>query len=208
MGSGYENTVITGPFDPVVTITGGVLQWVRITSLSGTGVFLKGGILRNVVIQNCAKHGVYVEKGGDGDIINSVIVYNGWNGVYADNNSKVDIINSIVRNNGSRDINGAFGSRIFANHVFAGRWYVGEGSAVNVSNTDPQFRGKYDFRLSGNSPAIDAGNPAILDPDGSVSDIGYFGGPHAPTFPVVTRLELVPLEDGGVRVRAYGRANF
>jgi len=210
MGSGYENTILTGPFDPVVNMTAGVLQWVRITSLSGSGVFLKGGVLRNVVIQNCAKNGVYMES-ADADILNSVIVYNGWHGIWLQDESTVNVINSIVRDNGRRDIDspglGGVG-RIFLSHVFAGSWRVGQGSAINTFNKDPQFRGRYDFRLSGNSPAIDAGNPSILDPDGSISDIGYFGGPHAPTFPVVTRLELIPLEDGGVRVKAYGRANF
>lgn len=33
---------------------------------------------------------------------------------------------------------------------------------------------------AGDSPLIDAGDPDLLDPDGSRSDIGLFGGPHAP----------------------------
>ncbi len=34
-----------------------------------------------------------------------------------------------------------------------------------------------DFHLSGGSPAIDAGDPAVLDLDGSRSDMGLYGGP-------------------------------
>ena len=41
--------------------------------------------------------------------------------------------------------------------------------------TDP-VRG--DFTLHPDSPAIDAGDPAITDPDGSRSDMGAFGGPY------------------------------
>ena len=36
-----------------------------------------------------------------------------------------------------------------------------------------------DFRLRAGSALRDAGDPAILDPDASRSDIGRFGGPDA-----------------------------
>ena len=36
-----------------------------------------------------------------------------------------------------------------------------------------------DLHLSEGSPCIDAGTPELSDPDGSVSDIGAFGGPGA-----------------------------
>ena len=35
----------------------------------------------------------------------------------------------------------------------------------------------WDLTLQGGSPLIDAGDPAILDTDGTVSDIGAYGGP-------------------------------
>jgi hypothetical protein len=38
----------------------------------------------------------------------------------------------------------------------------------------------WDLRLSLGSELIDAGDPALLDPDGTRSDIGAFGGPDAP----------------------------
>ncbi|MEZ4239737.1 MAG: right-handed parallel beta-helix repeat-containing protein [Myxococcota bacterium] len=45
----------------------------------------------------------------------------------------------------------------------------------------PKFRspGTGDFRLKPRSPLVDAGDPAILDPDGTVSNIGRYGGPDA-----------------------------
>ena len=35
----------------------------------------------------------------------------------------------------------------------------------------------WDLHLSATSPLIDAGDPTVLDPDGSPSDIGAYGGP-------------------------------
>jgi len=55
------------------------------------------------------------------------------------------------------------------------------GHANNV-NRDPMFADTIDFLLQAYSPAIDAGDPTILDPDGSRSDIGYTGGPGGFTY--------------------------
>ena len=46
-----------------------------------------------------------------------------------------------------------------------------------VKDTIPTANGNYDFHLQKYSPAIDKGDPTILDVDGSRSDIGMFGGP-------------------------------
>ena len=47
---------------------------------------------------------------------------------------------------------------------------------ADVTDPDP---GVWDFHLQAGSPLIDAGDPTLLDPDGSLSDIGSFGGPTA-----------------------------
>ncbi len=44
---------------------------------------------------------------------------------------------------------------------------------ADVSGTDLTL---WDFRLDSTSPLIDAGDPAETDPDGSVADIGAYGG--------------------------------
>lgn len=63
--------------------------------------------------------------------------------------------------------------------------YVGlAGSGVGNLGGDPRFtawtdNGDWtddDFRLGAGSPAIDAGDPSILDPDGTRSDMGAYGG--------------------------------
>ncbi len=47
---------------------------------------------------------------------------------------------------------------------------------ADVSSSDPL---DWDLGLDSSSPLVDAGDPAILDADGSTSDMGAFGGPAA-----------------------------
>ena len=57
------------------------------------------------------------------------------------------------------------------------------GSDCNLS-VDPQFvlydpnvgADTWNLNLSATSPLIDAGDPAIIESDGSTSDMGYYGG--------------------------------
>ena len=46
-------------------------------------------------------------------------------------------------------------------------------------SVDPLFQDKINFLLNPNSPLLDKGNPLLIDPDGSVSDFGAYGGPNA-----------------------------
>ena len=59
-----------------------------------------------------------------------------------------------------------------------------------VNDTIPTANGSYDFHLQKYSPAIDKGDPTILDVDGSRSDIGMYGGPFGQTY---TYQDLAPL---------------
>jgi hypothetical protein len=54
---------------------------------------------------------------------------------------------------------------------------------------DDTTKGDLDFRLQMYSPLIDAGDPTILDRDGSRSDIGLYGGPYGWTY---TYQDLAP----------------
>jgi len=47
----------------------------------------------------------------------------------------------------------------------------------NIS-VDPGFEDTEKFKLKTNSPLIDSGNPLLTDPDGTISDIGLYGGPN------------------------------
>jgi len=54
---------------------------------------------------------------------------------------------------------------------------------------DDTTQGELDFHLQKYSPLIDAGDPTILDRDGSRSDIGLYGGPYGWTY---TYQDLAP----------------
>jgi len=47
---------------------------------------------------------------------------------------------------------------------------------------DPMPMDSLDFHLQAYSPAIDAGDPVVLDPDGSRSDMGAYGGPFGEVY--------------------------
>jgi hypothetical protein len=47
---------------------------------------------------------------------------------------------------------------------------------------DDSTKGDFDFHLQKFSPLIDAGDPTILDKDGSRSDIGLYGGPYGESY--------------------------
>ena len=49
-------------------------------------------------------------------------------------------------------------------------------------DTSSPYAMQWDLHLDVGSPLIDAGDPSLLDPDGSPSDIGAFGGPGAGSF--------------------------
>ncbi len=52
-----------------------------------------------------------------------------------------------------------------------------------------------DYHLQAFSPLINAGDPGILDPDGSRSDAGLYGGPFGEAY---TYLDLAPALPGGI----------
>jgi len=53
---------------------------------------------------------------------------------------------------------------------------------VGIQWADPMYAGVEDFHLQAFSPLIDAGDPSILDVDGSRSDIGVYGGPGGESY--------------------------
>ncbi len=107
-------------------------------------------------------------------------------------------------------------NNIFA-HNYKGVWSYGEQGDVDYNmfydniylhyqnlplgpndiTADPMFYndtaallgGTYDYRLQKYSPAIDRGDPALKDVDGTRSDIGMYGGPFGTTY---TYLDLAP----------------
>jgi len=71
---------------------------------------------------------------------------------------------------------------------------------------DPMFvkdtnalSGKADYHLQAYSPAIDSGDPSILDKDGTRSDMGYLGGPGGESY---TYKDLAPRAPVGLNVKS------
>jgi len=60
-----------------------------------------------------------------------------------------------------------------------GQYYQGVDEGTHNVQADPLYVDPYtDHHLQPGSPCIDTGDPAILDSDDSVSDIGCYGGPY------------------------------
>ncbi len=64
-----------------------------------------------------------------------------------------------------------------------------------VNDTVPTDKMNFDFHLQRYSPAIDAGDSTVLDPDGKRSDIGMFGGPLGQIYQY---LDLPPKRPSGI----------
>ena len=108
-------------------------------------------------------------------------------GLYLTNTGDLEVTNTVFAHNleGSGVYhNGASLQTWSFNDVYghAGGEYQGmtdpTGTDGNLS-ADPLFvdAASGDLQLQAGSPCIDAGNPALLDPDTTVSDMGAYGGP-------------------------------
>jgi hypothetical protein len=111
-------------------------------------------------------------------------------------NTKTDMRNNIVINN-ETGVVGPSNTNSDYNLYWQNNTHTTGGFAVNdiiadpmfVNDTTPTFGGTYDYHLQAYSPAIDRGDPNILDVDGSRSDIGAYGGPGGETY---TYIDLPP----------------
>lgn len=110
--------------------------------------------------------------------------------------STAELVNVAFQGNRARDEGGA----VFANSgstvtldscaiwgnepdhiVVEGTWSASNGITADAGFSDLQsiLPRWWDTHLSWASPLVDAGDPTLVDPDGSPSDIGAYGGPGA-----------------------------
>ena len=154
---------------------------------AGGGIFCgrdSSRISNNIIWKNKAKSG----GGISGDrssctIINDTITRNAatyGGGIFFDGGS-MRIINTILWENEDDLYSALFTPASRPDHSD-----VGDGDFRGVNGNismDPLFMNPEngDFRLHPNSPCIDAGNPNSIydDPDGSINDMGAYGGPEA-----------------------------
>jgi len=209
MGSGYENTIITGNFNPTITMSSGKLQWFMISSSAGNGINISGGIVINCVVSSCTGDGIYSgTSGANSSVMNCILIENGGAGIHVGyyTSSTISVTNCIARSNNQLGFAGENGSTLNLSYSNGGRSDYTKGNQGCI-NVDPLFTSKTDFHISEGSPCWNTGNPTLNDPDGSQSDMGYFGGPDCPIYPVVFEVLIEP-SGSTINLKAKGRANY
>jgi parallel beta-helix repeat protein len=167
---------------------------ISIDSYTGflSGGYVGASIQHNLMYDNSNNAiACYGDDSAEPKIINNTIVENGADGIYYQStfdSIDFEIINNIITSNG-KGINSNNNQR--ANIKYNDVWgnqsdYSGINTPVSDISKDPLFKdlpGR-DFRLTSPSPCIDAGDPEMEDPDGTVSDIGalYFAQPPKADF--------------------------
>ncbi len=211
-GSGAESTTISyQEKDYAVEITDGRIRWFAITS-AYRGIYSKGGTVSNCVIKDCSSDGVFIVTGGK--ILNSISMNNN-NGFITIKYHSPIITNCISYQNNRygfatrEDETGSYSYRLYnveycnAYGNKNSNFYDFRMKETGTLEVDPKFEPD-NYQISSGSPCRNAGNPAYLNPDGTRADMGYYGGPDAPTFPVM-RQSLIKLnEDGTIQLEALG----
>ncbi len=109
------------------------------------------------------------------------------------------IVSNVVLSKNKKGIDASSGTKINYNVFWknqinsSGVTYGDSNLTVDpmfVKDTIPTADDKYDYHLQAFSPAINKGDPNILDLDGTRSDIGLYGGPFGETY---TYQDLAPL---------------
>jgi hypothetical protein len=164
------------------------------TAVEGGGVRVEGGLaLENVVSAgNTAS-----ETGGGAHVVQATLDATNvtWGdddapiggGIYVDDGAVANVTNGIVYGAATGE-----GVYVESSGAWSGAWtdvygnagggYSGiadpTGTAGNLA-VDPMFSAAGDWRLDAASPLVDAGDPdpARADPDGSINDLGAYGGP-------------------------------
>jgi hypothetical protein len=207
MGSGFEATTIRSDTSPTVSVSSGIMMWFDISNGTGTGAEVSAGRLTNCVVRNCPVNGIVVSSNATGIISNCVVCGNNI-GIATGGSNSATVYNCISWANRGVGFWSPYYTYFLRLSYCDGSTYSCSDGGGNI-NSDPLCRIPcVDVHISSSSPCWDTGRPDVLDPDGSRSDMGYFGGPYAPVFPVVTDVSLNPIEGGGVHITATGRANW
>ena len=161
-------------------------EWVNNTFVEnraadeGGGVFLTGSILHlftnNTFLANSAADGgaFYAEDDGF-SLVNNLIAYT----VLGDGVSTASSTTSYTADYNNLYDNNTAG---FSSSVTSTGTHNLALDPLLVDYSEDADCSNDDLRLSVSSPLIDAGDPTILDPDATTSDIGAYGGPSAPAW--------------------------
>ncbi len=116
------------------------------------GWYAYGTFTNNLVVSSGEGTGAYAADPYDHGY--TTFTYDGWH------------------DNDPQDVGGYFYASEDDGHVWGDPLFVGWSANGDCEDDD--------LRLGSGSPMRDAGDPAVLDPDGGRSDIGAWGGPGAP----------------------------
>ncbi len=164
--------------------------------LGGQVIFVESGaplIARNLFVDN-QRVCIRTQAPAQSEIINNTFVGNS-SGIQSSTIGTV-ALNNIITNSLEYGIFGAYKIHDY-NNIFGNfQDYAESSPAENEISVDPLFvdAGSRDFRLSGNSPVIDAGapDPEYNDPDGSRNDIGCL--PYQSVTPGTTNIRVGPAD--------------
>ena len=173
-----------------------------------TGIFSgqkPGAIIKNNLIYGYKNEGIGIGTvtNDTTHLISNVItnIGNNFGGISTSTGNRTKTENNIIKNSyrafytfNTNPFRADYNLFWKIQELIAGQTFVGDSNIVAdpmfVNDTIPRIGGTYDFRLQKYSPAIDKGNPNILDTDGTRSDIGMYGGPFGETY---TYQDLAPL---------------
>jgi hypothetical protein len=212
-GSGYEYTRIIADVAPAVSIATGKVMWFAISSKAGNAIGMSGGKITNCVLWNSPGYGIYFSGAANATAIvqNCTVVDNNHNEnyqIYA-NTSGLTVENTIVWTFPSGNSSSDRISGYYSNYASVIHCRTNNGNGAGPITSDPKFVSSADLRLAITSPCIDKGSPDQNDPDGTLSDMGYYGGPDAPIAPVVTELRIsINPTNGTVNVQATAQSTY
>jgi len=169
----------------------------RITSRDGEGLYVSGdaaGSLRSSIVADCVGHGVRTSGHVAARIDACTITGNAGAGIHVNNTSAdtIHVGNSVVWGNGG----GTFYRTADSPTPSVRYSLVGDAAPLPGTGNivaDPLFvdAANGDYRLQPDSPCIDAGDPALLDSDGSRSDIGAIR--YGESWPLPVAHDATPL---------------
>ena len=185
-----------------VTIERSVVSHNLYRGIDASSVIFSGQvIMTNNTIANNSVNGYYDWAGGGSRTFrNNIITNNGSYGIYSHKDTSKTISYNDLWNNSQGNYCNA---DTYGNCITSSAPSPGTGQL----SVDPLFVSPvdYNFNLKSGSPAINAGDPAIVDPDGSRSDMGvypYLGSvPVADTTPpVISNIQATSITPFWVRV--------
>jgi parallel beta-helix repeat protein len=158
------------------------------SAASGGGIAGNNSVLQitgNAIAENVVRGwpytggGIIIDYDSDVSMSNNTLCWNmadSGGGIYCGHNSMLNVSNCILWGNALQELHLRGGATMAMSYCDVRGGYGAEGNIDAEPLLVRPHRG--DFRICLSSPCIDAGDPDILDPDGSRSDMGIYYWDH------------------------------